>query len=118
MNDKYDLSELMHLMLRFQHLDNSRYLAEPVPGFGICVYKVPSLEDYCLACFPMLRPDARLQNAFIKHIGKMAGRLMPPEEEARLRNLYPYREAPDVLTLKCLIEEAVLNWSNLNVQPD
>ena len=111
-----DIGQLEHLHLPHQYYRDFRYFAEPVPGFGIAVYTVPSIDAYCCACFPVLNDNDSLSNAFVKHVGRTYSEHRQLYDDTRKK--YPYFEAPDPLTLKCLIDEAILNWREPSVQPD
>jgi hypothetical protein len=93
-------------------VSSDRYVGEIEPGLGICVYIVGRDDKYSVQMFGVTSPD--LQRDYINHVLKLAG--SAGADNAYLRRLYPYFEAPDLLTLKCLALEAVDNWRRLNVQ--
>lgn len=96
----------MHLDYSRQCMLLDRYTAEPVQGFGLCVYTVGNKSQLYCQTFPTNSAD--LQVDYIAHITRLAR-----AGEKAIRNLYPFFRAPDVLTMKCLIEEACNNWMDL-----
>jgi hypothetical protein len=88
-----------------------RYLAKIVPAFAICVYTVPDSHLYQCQCFPSRDTyggDHTISREFIQFVGRMSG--PTNDDTAHLRKVYPFFTAPDVLTLKCIAEEAAQAW--------
>lgn len=102
----------MHLNLPRQEVRRDRYVAEPMPGFGVCIYTVGHESGLYCQSFAAFGTD--LEGNYIAHITRLArGDADTPLQEKTMRMMYPFLYAPDVLTMKCLIEEACNNWMDL-----
>jgi len=95
------------------HLHGDRYYAKLNDHVGVCVYTVGSVENYLAQLFPLPFPGAGLHECFVQFTMALARNDGPETRE--LRSQYRYLEAPDVLTLRCLLHEAEDNWRECNV---
>ena len=96
-----------------QAVKNDCYTAEPVPGFGICVYVVGIGNPFSCQCYHASNDGDRYED-YVRHVLAMAGGRTSLGEEREVRRFYQYFTAPDILTLRCLIEEAAAHWSTAN----
>lgn len=97
-------SDCVHLAWPRQECHNDRYFAEPSLRFGVCIYNVGNSPSLSVQCFPVLPRNNQLKLFYYQHVMGIAKSDSTPDP------LYPYFEAPDVLTLKCLVDEAIEKW--------
>jgi hypothetical protein len=94
-------------------VSSDRYYAEIEDGLGVCVYIVGAGVVYSVQLFPLTSP-CNLKESYIRHfmhITKLDGTGRDASKSQRA--LYPYFEAPDLLTLKAVAIEHADNWRKL-----
>lgn len=108
----------MHMGYPRDGIISGRYFAEPVPGFGVCVWltRLTVTPSYTMQAFStrwqLLGDSLNLYNCYLSFVSSIMtdGRNMP-------REAYRYiQEIEDILTLKALIEEAITHWRKFDAE--
>lgn len=101
-----------------QALHGDRYYAAPDPCFGVCVYALLVAGEWQMYAQTIPIPTGvgttDMHMCFVQFTMTLANGM--GEEFEALRKQYPYLMATDVLTLKCLILEALDNWRTINAR--
>lgn len=102
------MQDLMLLDLPDQCIISGRYFARIKPGFGVTVFaslRSPSIRspEYLVSFFgASIPPSPYIYGEYLEFMTKL------PQPSS----LFPsHSRVPDLLTIKCLIEDATENWS-------
>jgi hypothetical protein len=121
MGAEHPLDACMHMNFPGQALTGSetqrRYVAKPLPKLGVLVFFLREfgatrMDTFMGYLVPLAHWQDDVANTYLKNMVDMVHGVRDRDIERRQINRLPTFHANDILTLKCLINEAVENWSN------
>jgi hypothetical protein len=94
-----------------------QYVAKVREGLGVCIHMVPNVEGYSAQFFPIVGSDT-IEN-FPQHFSDYVLHVVQLAKSENVKIILDefsyFHSIKDLLTLKCLIEEAADNWSKKHV---